>query len=128
MRWYLAVMRSYSGFDGRASLSEFWYFTLFHVIILALAPFADMLLGELIGRIPWAEPTGVPVITMAYLVGSTLPALAVLVRRLHDTGRTGWWALLLPVPLIAVLVYFFCLLPGNIGANKYGEQPPVPLD
>jgi len=93
MRWYLAVIRSYSGVDGRASRSEFWNFTLFHAIFLALAPFADMLLGELINRIPWAEPTGVPVITMAYLVGSTLPALAVLVRRLHDTGRSGWWGL-----------------------------------
>lgn len=122
MRWYLAVMRSYSGFDGRAGLSEFWYFTLFHVMLLALAPFADMLLGELIGRIPWAEPTGVPVITMAYLVGSTLPALAVLVRRLHDTGRSGWWGLVnLALVVGNILCAVWLLQPGESGTNSYGE-------
>jgi uncharacterized membrane protein YhaH (DUF805 family) len=61
------------------------------------------------------------------VVALLVPIVAITVRRLHDTGRSGWWALLLPVPLLAVVVYFFCLLPGSIGANKYGDEPPVPL-
>ena len=69
MHWYQAVMHSYSGFEGRAGRVECWYFMLLHVIILALAPFADLVLGERINCISWVEPTGLPALRLAYLVG-----------------------------------------------------------
>ena len=71
---------------------------------------------------------GMSLVLLVVVVALVVPAVAITVRRLHDSERTGWWALLLPVPLLAVLVYFFCMLPGSLGPNKYGEPPPVPLD
>ena len=71
---------------------------------------------------------GVSLVLLVIVLALLVPAFAVAVRRLHDTGRTGWWAVLLVVPLIAVIPYFFCMLPGNLGTNEHGEQPPVPLD
>ena len=125
-------LRQFTTFSGRASVAEFWWFVLFLVLLWG----ALYLMAGFVGA---ASSAGGAVQSLgAILLGASLvllvsclalvvPAIAVTVRRLHDTGRTGWWALLLPVPLIAVVVYFFCLLPGNISDNAYGEQPPVPL-
>ncbi len=125
-------LRQFTRFSGRASVAEFWWFALF--VVLAWA--ALYLLAGFVGAASTGTGAvqsigalllGVSLVVLVACVALLVPAISITVRRLHDTGRTGWWALLLPVPLIAVLVYFFCLLPGNISDNAYGEQPPVPL-
>ncbi len=112
MNWYLAVLKNYVGFSGRARRQEFWMFVLVNFII-------GVVLG-ILGRI-----AGVfYVISYLYELAILLPSLAVGVRRLHDTGRTGWWLLIGLIPLVGwiVLLVFYCTA-GDSGANKYGPDP-----
>ena len=104
-----SAFRQYVGFSGRARRSEFWFFTLFEVIAVLLAVGVDAALGFMIAY---------PVVVLALL----LPALAVSVRRLHDTDRSGWWYLLSFVPLAGlVLIVFWCQDSG--ADNRFGPSP-----
>lgn len=112
MNWYLAVLKNYVGFSGRARRKEYWMFTLFNIIIALLLGVVDGLLGTggIIGGI--------------YTLAILLPAIAVSIRRLHDTGRAGWWFLLILIPLIGPLVLLvFMVFEGNSGDNTYGSDP-----
>lgn len=127
------ALRQFSRFSGRASVAEYWWFALFVVLLWGALYLMAAIVGSAgssggVGQTVGALLLGMSLVVLVVVIALIVPIVAITVRRLHDTGRTGWWALLLPVPLLAVLVYFFCLLPGNIGSNKYGEQPPVPLD
>ena len=96
---------AYAQFDGRASRSEYWWFYLFTVLITAAA---DML-GGTVGNLA----------SLAFF----LPGLALVARRLHDTGRSGWWFLIaFTVIGIPVLLYWL-VKDSDAGANKYGEGP-----
>lgn len=111
MNWYLKVLKDYAAFEGRASRSEFWYFTLFHFIALIVLVMVDGVLANLIG---------LPFLTILYALGTFIPSIAVFVRRLHDAGYSGWWYLLnllIPIPLI------FCFFDSQPGTNKYGANP-----
>jgi uncharacterized membrane protein YhaH (DUF805 family) len=102
----------YVTFSGRSSRSEYWYFTLFYV------------LASIIGNILDAA-IEVPVFAAIVTVAFILPSLAAGARRLHDTGRSGWWLLLSFVPLIGVIVLIIWLATkSHQGANKYGPPPP----
>lgn len=103
--WYLQVLKKYAVLRGRARRKEYWYFTLFTVIIaLALA-----FVGEGIGL---KDTLG-----NLYNLAVFLPSIAVGVRRLQDTGRSGWWLLL---PIVNVI---FLALDGHRGGNHYGDDP-----
>lgn len=107
----------YATFSGRARRAEFWWFTLFNLV-------ASFLLGLLDGLLfGYGAPVAQPFATL-YSLAVLLPSLAVAARRLHDTGRSAWWLLLLLVPLIGVLVLlFFYVTSGERGANAYGPDP-----
>ncbi|MET7368302.1 DUF805 domain-containing protein [Streptomyces sp. NPDC005566] len=113
MSWYLNVLKNYAGFSGRARRKEYWMFALFNVII------AGVLLG--IGA---AIDTQIPYII--YILAVIIPSLAVVVRRLHDTGRSGWWFLISFVPLVGgiILLVFMCS-EGTHEANEYGANPKL---
>jgi uncharacterized membrane protein YhaH (DUF805 family) len=97
--------------EGRASRAEFWWFELAQVLILVAAAIIDQIIG-----------TGVLYIIAA--IALILPAIAVLVRRLHDTDRTGWWFWIQLLPLIGLIVLLvFTLTGGDEGDNKYGPNP-----
>ncbi|MGY0231711.1 DUF805 domain-containing protein [Longispora urticae] len=104
------MIRNYVGFSGRARRKEYWMFTLIHTVIaLALS-----VLGANIGSdLPY----------YAYVLPTFLPALAVTVRRLHDTGRSGWWVLLALVPFVGIVVIVLLALDGERHPNIYGEDP-----
>lgn len=113
MNWYLAVLKNYAGFSGRARRKEYWMFVLFNFI----AAMVLMLLGLAIdSQIPY----------IIYLLAVTVPTVAVAVRRLHDTGRSGWWFLITFVPLVGgiILLVFMCL-EGARDANEYGQNPKM---
>lgn len=103
-----SAFRQYAKFSGRASRSEFWWFFLFQFVIGLLLIYS------------------IPVIFFLFVVATLLPYLAVLVRRLHDTGRSGWWVLLVLIPFGNLVLLIFALLEGNRGANKYGPNPLQP--
>jgi len=97
--------------EGRAPRAEYWWFELAQVLILVAALIIDQILG-----------TGVIYIIAA--IALILPSLAVLIRRLHDTDRTGWWFWIMILPIIGTIVILvFTLIAGDEGDNKYGPNP-----
>jgi len=100
----------YATFSGRAVRSEFWYFTLFNWLFQLPLMIFDEALGT-----PFA------IITMLVLL---LPGVAVAVRRLHDTDRSGWWYLILLIPLIGVILFIvWACSKGTAGPNRFGDDP-----
>jgi uncharacterized membrane protein YhaH (DUF805 family) len=114
MGWYLTVLKKYAVFSGRARRREYWMFILFHLVIAAVLLTVDRVLFDQ------------PILTLIYLVAMIVPTVAVVVRRLHDTGRSGWWYLLNFVPLVGLVVFVFVCSSGNIGPNEYGPDPTLP--
>ena len=115
--YYLLCWRRYFQFAGRARRAEFWYFLLVNVGVSFLLGATDALLG-------FVDNEGNGLLSSLYGLAVFLPSLAVGTRRLHDTGRSGWWQLLFLIPLVGliVLLYWFAL-PGGTGGNRYGDDP-----
>jgi len=114
--------------QGRAARSEYWYFVLFNMLCLVAASILDKVLGT---SFKFTNPaTGEEQSLFygwLYLISALallLPNLAVLVRRLHDTNRSGWWYWIALVPLIGgiLLLVWFCSR-GTQGNNDYGADP-----
>ena len=123
MQWYLWVMRdNYANFNGRARRKEYWMFTLFFMLFLLVPSFV---FGLLIGMFPNETVliSGGIILAALYFI-HLVPGLAVTVRRLHDTGKSGWLYLLALIPYIGSLIIFiFTVIKGDRGDNKYGPDP-----
>jgi uncharacterized membrane protein YhaH (DUF805 family) len=116
VHWYMKVLRQYSDFRGRARRTEYWIFTLVSVLISVALAFVDAVLG--------LEAGGLGLLGVLYGLAVLLPSLAVGARRLHDTGRSGWWQLIQIVPVIGIIVLIvFLATDGHPGANTYGPDP-----
>ena len=116
MNWYLEVLRKYAVFSGRARRTEFWMFTLVNIAVSMLLAFVDNSFGMTVAY-------GVGMLSSLYGLVVLIPSLAVAVRRLHDTGRSGWWWLISLVPLIgAVVLLIFATQDSQPGSNKYGPN------
>ena len=121
-----SVFSKYATFTGRASRSEYWYFTLFNIITSTLL----FLLGIAIGAATGGSD-GVPgglivgyILYIIYGLGVLIPSLAVTVRRLHDTNSSGWLILLGLIPCVGgIVLLVFMILQGTNGENKYGDIP-----
>ncbi len=112
MQWYLKVLKNYVGFQGRARRKEYWMFVLFNVIFSLALIIIDGILN-------------LNVLSSLYALVVLLPSLAVGVRRLHDTGRSGWWLLIGIIPLIGEIVLLvFNVEDSEENINQYG--PPNP--
>jgi uncharacterized membrane protein YhaH (DUF805 family) len=120
VNWYLEVLTKYADFSGRARRQEYWMFCLINVIVSLAIGFAAGLVGGMLG----VSQNIVMTIAMLYSVAVFVPSLAVGVRRLHDTGRSGWWLLIVLVPLIGVIALFvFAVQDSEPGSNAYGKNP-----
>ena len=111
MNWFLIALKKYAVFNGRASRSEFWYFTLFQMIIVIGLMLIELSMGM----------TGI--IGMIASLALLLPAIAVGVRRLHDTDKSGWWMLLAIVPIVSLILIIFFVKKGTDGDNRFGSDP-----
>ena len=102
---------NYVNFEGRASRSAYWWWFLFAILASAAANILDAILG-------------IPLFSVIVGLGLLLPGLAVGVRRLHDTDRSGWWILIGLIPLIGLIVLLvFFVQESDPGPNKYGPPP-----
>jgi uncharacterized membrane protein YhaH (DUF805 family) len=102
---------NYVNFSGRASRAEFWWWVLFAILASIVANIIDAIIGA-------------PIFSLLVSLGLLLPGLAVSVRRLHDTNRSGWWILIGLIPLIGFIVLLiFYLEQGNPGPNEHGPPP-----
>ena len=118
MDWYREALRKYAEFEGRSRRKEYWFFALFNTLFSTILVFSDSLVGT------FNEAAGLGLLSGIYSLAVMIPSLSVLVRRLHDTGRSGWWALIIFLPLIGIIVLLvFCLLDSDDGDNRYGSNP-----
>jgi uncharacterized membrane protein YhaH (DUF805 family) len=108
------VLKNYVGFQGRARRKEYWMFVLFSAIISIVLSIIDAIANLS------------SVLSGIYSLAVFLPSLAVSVRRLHDTGRSGWWILIGLIPLIgAIILLVFTCQDSQENDNKYGPNPKV---
>lgn len=120
----LCVTTKYSDFTGRARRSEYWYFVLVYSIpMLVLYGLATMLMVA-------GSTTFSTILLVLYFVAALallIPSLAVAVRRLHDTSRSGWWLLIGIVPLIGgIALLVFLVQDSQPGTNQWGPNPKAP--
>ena len=112
MSWYLEVLKKYAVFSGRARRKEYWMFILFNFIFTIVAGIIDAIIGS------------PGIIYLLYCLAVLIPSLAVSIRRLHDTDRSGWWFLIGFVPFIgAVVLIVFFVLDSTPGENRFGPNP-----
>ena len=101
------LKNKYADFNGRAGRPEFWWFALF---CLVLGLVVQMILGDIIGML----------VNLALL----LPSLAVGIRRLHDTDKSGWWLLLVFIPIVGIIVLIvFWVQDSQADSNAFGPSP-----
>jgi uncharacterized membrane protein YhaH (DUF805 family) len=118
-----AFWTNYTDFKGRARRSEYWFIQLFLVATnIAVAVIDLALMNGDVER--FIANGGGGIVGLIWIFATIVPALAVLIRRLHDTNRSGWWALIGLVPLAgAIVLLVFTVEDSNQGVNKYGDSP-----
>ena len=107
MKWYLEVLKKYAVFQGRARRSEYWYFTLFSLIVAIILS----VIGTYIGS---------QLLYVLYWLAVLVPSIAVSVRRMHDVDKSGWFIL---IPIYNLIL---CCTAGTEGPNQYGSDPKRP--
>ncbi|MDG4825634.1 DUF805 domain-containing protein [Asanoa sp. WMMD1127] len=112
-----SVLTQYVGFSGRARRSEYWWFVLFSFLVNAVASILDSALFD-------ATPGRPGIFGIIVGLALFLPGLAVAVRRLHDTDRSGWWILIALIPLVgAIVLLVFMVGDSKPGQNRFGANP-----
>ena len=107
MKWYLLVLQKYATFNGRARRSEYWYFTLFSIIVSVILTLSDVLLKT-------------QYLDNIYSLAVLVPSIAVAVRRMHDINKSGWYCL---IPIYNIIL---ACTDGTEGPNEYGVDPKRP--
>jgi uncharacterized membrane protein YhaH (DUF805 family) len=126
MKYYIHCLKNYTNFSGRARRSEFWFFILFHFIftiaLLVLSNFLDAFIlfdddSNVLASLP-------VILCLIYFVATFIPTLAVVVRRLHDMGKSGTWFFVYFIPFIGGIWLLILLLSNSEpGMNKWGYNP-----
>ncbi len=117
MNYFVMALKKYAVFSGRSRRAEYWYFILFSTIITFIVTFIDIAVST---------GTGLDIQLLGTLYGLAvvLPSLGVLVRRLHDTGRSGWYVFISIIPVIGMIVLLVWLATDSqSGMNQYGPNP-----
>ena len=122
MKWYIKVLNQYADFSGRARREEYWMYTLFNVLAIIGIAF----LSGMIGNATDSEDLMVIPIAL-YVLGVFIPSLAVVVRRLHDQNKSGWYIMVRFIPFVGGiwLIVLLCT-EGDSGPNQYGADPKNP--
>ncbi|MGB3546511.1 MAG: DUF805 domain-containing protein [Saprospiraceae bacterium] len=124
MEWFLKVVRdNYANFEGRARRQEYWMFFLVSIGISVALNILALIFGsisDILGGL-------VSIVGLLYSLAIFVPSIAVAVRRLHDTNRSGWMLLIGLIPLIGVIILIvFLATEGDTGPNQYGPDPKNP--
>jgi uncharacterized membrane protein YhaH (DUF805 family) len=118
VNWYIAVLKKYADFSGRASRTEYWTFALISLVIELVLGYIDIHTGMVSATLNFGLLSGL------YALAVLLPSIAVGVRRLHDTSRSGWWMLICLIPILGGLVLLvFFVLDSNPETNAWGPSP-----
>jgi len=127
MNWYLKVWKQYADFSGRARRTEYWMFYLFNVIIIFLF---CIVAGIVAAGVTAAAGDASLILFMVmipliiYGLAVFIPDLAVTVRRLHDTGKSGWWFFIQLIPMVGgIWLLVLLCMDSEPGTNKWGDNP-----
>jgi uncharacterized membrane protein YhaH (DUF805 family) len=115
IQWAIRPFTKFFESTGRAPRAEYWWFFLLYLVVYIAAAIADMSLS--LGSADFG------VLSTIWLLACFLPQLMVSIRRLHDTGKSGWCLLAGIVPLVGIILLFFMAQPGEEGPNDYGPDP-----
>lgn len=112
MHWFLDPIKNhYFDFKGRATRKEYWMFALFYLVIYILLSIVDYMIG-------------MQILTFLFSLALLVPHIALAARRLHDTGKSGWWQVIVLVPFVGwVIAIVLLALKGHDTDNKYGPYP-----
>jgi uncharacterized membrane protein YhaH (DUF805 family) len=112
-----SVLHQYATFGGRARRAEYWWFVLFTMLVSLVASIIDAVMGT-------TMQSGVGFVGAVASLALLLPSLAVAVRRLHDTDRSGWWVLAFLIPIAGFVLWLvFMLSDSNPQPNRFGPSP-----
>lgn len=115
MNYYLAALKKYAVFSGRAQRAEYWYFVLFSAIIYIVLSIISLAISK-------SSPF--PILGSLYSLAVLIPSFAVFIRRLHDTNHSGWWWFIGLIPLVGVIILLvFLIRDSQPGDNQYGPNP-----
>ena len=111
MKWFIAALKKYAIFTGRARRSEYWYFVLYYIILFIVFMVVDVMTGM------YDAESGRGLTSSLFIVATLFPSIAVGVRRMHDVGKSGWYIL---IPIYSLIL---TCTDGDTGANEYGPDP-----
>ena len=118
MNWYIEVLKKYAVFNGRARRKEYWYYYLFYMLTYIVLIIIDVVAGT------FSAEAGMGLLSGIYTLSVLIPSIAVGVRRLHDTNRSGWWLLIGLIPIIgAIVLIVFLASDSKPEENQYGPNP-----
>lgn len=118
MDFYIEAFRKWDDFAGRATRKEYWLFVLFNLLVTWALTFVDAFVGLFL------LDGAIGLLSTVYGLVVLIPSLAVTVRRLHDTGRSGWWIFINLLPIIGFIIFLVFTLQGSQStANAYGAHP-----
>ena len=110
MEYFIDAFKNFSDFSGRARRKQYWMFFLIYSIIYVGLVLIDTFLNTV-----W--------LTTIFTIILIIPSLSITARRLHDTGRTGWWQLIYFIPAIGIIVMLIFLCQDSHEENAYGISP-----
>ncbi len=111
--YYLAVLKKYAVFSGRARRAEYWYFYLVNIIVVVVLGFLNAMVSNVFS-----------IISNVYMLAVFIPSLAVSVRRLHDIGKSGWMWFIVLIPIIGwIWLLVLSVMDSQAGNNAYGPNP-----
>ena len=113
------LQNRYAEFSGRARRREYWMFVLFSVLTYLAACMAGALVDVALNT----EGVIMALALVGVWLGLIVPSIAVAIRRLHDTGHSGWMFLLAFVPVVSLVLLVFYCIDSQPGSNQYGPNP-----
>ncbi len=106
MDYFIDALKKYADFNGRSSRKDYWMFILVYLIV-------NIILAVL----------GMDVISGIVGLALLIPSISIAARRLHDTGRTGWWQLIALIPIVGLIILIVFLAQDGHDTNDYGANP-----
>lgn len=120
MTWWLIAMKKYADFSGRARRTEYWTFTLNNIIFAVVATILDNIFGVT------REGSSTGLFYTLFCLVILLPSLTVLVRRLHDVGKSGWWIFITLLPIIGgIWLFILTITDSQPEDNEFGTNPKL---
>lgn len=123
LTYYIESWKKCFVFAGRVNREKFWCFQLINILITTIfINLTEMKLGKIENIITSGKLNGLACITVIFLFASIFPQLSMLVKRLHDTGKTGWFAIIYFIPIINIFILIFLIRKGDPNPNEYGAN------